>query len=144
MIWLLDVNVLIALGDANHPHRAAALRLFERSATVDGWATCPLTENAFLRIVGGAAYPGGPGSPGEARRLLDALCAAPGHAFWPDDLSLADTRIFPTLPASRQLTDLCLLGLAVKRGGRFATFDARIDPTLIPGGPAAYHLIPAS
>jgi hypothetical protein len=35
MIFLLDVNVLIALGDANHPHRLAALRFLESSATVD-------------------------------------------------------------------------------------------------------------
>jgi predicted nucleic acid-binding protein len=35
MIFLLDVNVLIALGDANHPHRLAALRFLESSTTVD-------------------------------------------------------------------------------------------------------------
>lgn len=94
MIQLLDANVLIALGDSNHSHRVAALRFFEKSATVEGWATCPLTENAFLRILGGRAYPGAPGSPGEARRLLDTLRAAPGHEFWPGDLSLSDNRFF--------------------------------------------------
>lgn len=143
MIQLLDANVLIALGDSNHPHRVAALRFFEKSATVEGWATCPLTENAFLRILGGHAYPGGPGSTAEARRLLDALSAAPGHAFWPDDLSLSDNRFFPTLPASRHLTDLYLLALAVKHDGRFATFDAGIDPSLVPGGQQAFYLIPS-
>jgi hypothetical protein len=29
-----------------------------------------------------------------------------------------------------------LLGLAIHHGGRFATFDRRIDPSAIPGGPA--------
>jgi hypothetical protein len=52
----------------------------------------------------------------------------PGHQFWPDDLSL---------------TDLYLLGLAVKHGGRFATFHSRIDPSLVPGGLTGYHLIPS-
>lgn len=51
MIYLLDANVLIALGDSNHPYRAVALRFFQQSATVEGWATCPLTENAFVRIL---------------------------------------------------------------------------------------------
>lgn len=143
MIHLLDANVLIALGDSNHSHRAAALRFFEKSATVEGWATCPLTENAFLRILGGSTYPGGPGFPGEARRLLETLRAAPGHVFWPDDLSLSDNRFFPTLPASSRLTDLYLLGLAVKHGGRFVTFDAGIDPALVLGGPRAFSLITA-
>jgi toxin-antitoxin system PIN domain toxin len=142
MIQLLDANALIALGDANHPHREAALRFFKESATVAGWATCPLTENAFLRILGGSGYPDGPGTPSEARLLLSRLLAAPGHQFWSDDLSLGDTGLFPVLPASRHLTDLYLLGLAVKRGGRLATFDAGIDPAWVPGGAAALLLIP--
>lgn len=141
MIHLLDANVLIALGDSNHPHRAAALRFFQESATVDGWATCPLTENAFLRVLGGAHYPGGPGSPRKVRPLLHSLQAAPGHQFWPDDVTFSDTRLFPDLPASKHLTDLYLLALAVKRGGRLATFDAGIDASLVPGGPMAYHVI---
>lgn len=141
MIHLLDANVLIALGDSNHPHRAAALRFFQGSATVDGWATCPLTENAFRRVLGGANYPSGPGSPRKARPLLHSLLAAPGHRFWPDDVTLADSRHFPSLPASKHLTNIYLLALAVKRGGRLATFDVGIDASLVPGGPAAYHVI---
>lgn len=64
------------------------------------------------------------------------------HGALSDDLSLADTGRFPVLPASRHLTDLYLLGLAAKRGGRLATFDAGIDPTWVPGGAAALLLIP--
>jgi uncharacterized protein len=141
VIQLLDVNVLIALGDANHPFRAAALRFFEKSATVEGWATCPLTENAFLRILSQPSYPRTVGSPAEARRLLLRLIAAPGHQFWPDDISLTDNRLLPALPVSKHLTDLYLLALAVKRGGRFATFDQGLDASLVPGGPAAYFNI---
>jgi toxin-antitoxin system PIN domain toxin len=142
MIQLLDSNVLIALGDGNHPHRTAAIRFFETCATVQGWATCPLTENAFLRILGASSYHRSPGPPEEVRRILQRLLSAPGHQFWADDLSLSDTRFFPALPSSKHLTDLYLLGLAVKHGGRFATFDARIDATLIPGGSVAYYQIP--
>jgi len=142
MIYLLDTNVLIALGDSNHPHRAAALRFFEQHATVEGWSTCPLTENAFIRILGGSSYPGSPCSTSEARRILVSLLNAPGQQFWPDDLSISDTRFFPALPVSKDLTDLYLLGLAVKHGGCLATFDRRIDPSLISGGPHALHLIP--
>jgi len=134
MIHLLDVNVLIALGDANHCHSELAVRFFEDIAVHGGWATCPLTENAFLRIFGNPNYPGGPGSPQEARRVLTSILAAPGYRFWPDDQSLSDTRKFPLLPSSAHLTDLYLLSLAVSKGGIFATFDGRIDSSMISGG----------
>ena len=110
---------------------------FESEAVPRGWATCPLTENAFLRILSQRSYPRTLGSPTEARRVLRRLLASPGHQFWPDDLSLADTRHFPALPESKALTDLYLLALAVKHGGRLATLDAGIDASIIPGGPAA-------
>lgn len=144
MITLLDASVLIALGDAGHVHEAAALRFFESEAVSGGWATCPLTENAFLRVLSHHAYPRSLGSPMEARRLLSRLLASPGHQFWPDDLSLTDTRLYPVLPGSKQLTDYFLLALAVKHGGRFASFDAGIDASLIPGGTTALRLIPTA
>jgi uncharacterized protein len=140
-MFLLDANVLIALGDADHVHHDRAMRFFGGHAVTGGWATCPLTENAFLRILGHAGYQGGPGSPELARRSLLSIITVPGHQFWPDSVSLADTRSFPSLPPSGRLTDLYLLALAVQRGGRLATLDRRIDPGLISGGPDAYHVI---
>lgn len=142
MITLLDASVLIALGDAGHVHEAAALRFFENEAVPGGWATCPITENAFLRILSHPAYPRSLGSPAEARRVLSRLLAAPGHQFWPDDISLTDTRLCPALPDSQHLTDHFLLALAVKHGGRLATFDTGIAASLVPGGAATLHLIP--
>jgi toxin-antitoxin system PIN domain toxin len=140
MIYLLDSNVLIALLDAEHGHHAAAKRFFS-SVQFHGWATCPLTENAALRIMGRYGASHGPDSPAAARVLLHTLLNRPSHQFWPDDVSLSDSLMFPSLPGSKHLTDLYLLGLAVKHGGRFATFDKKIDASLIPGGPAAYYVI---
>jgi hypothetical protein len=103
--------------------------------------TCPLAENGFLRIFGDCRHPGGAGDPQSARLILDGVMATPGHQFWPDDLSLADRLHFPALPSSKHLTDLYLLGLAVKHGARFATFDHSIDASILSGGPAAYFPI---
>jgi toxin-antitoxin system PIN domain toxin len=143
MIYLLDINVLIALCDPAHPHALAARHFFQSTLSAEGWATCPLVENGFLRIFGDHRYPGGPGNPQSARLILDGLLASAGHQFWPDDLSLADRSVFPTLPPSPNLTNLYLLGLAIKHGARFATFDHSIDATLLPGGPSAYFPIPS-
>ena len=140
-MFLLDINILIALADADHPHhdRAAAFFLGIRQR---GWSSSPLTENGFLRIIGHPNYPKGPGSPALARRLLDQFCAQPGHQFWPDTLTLRDTKAYPVLPHSGGLTDYYLLALAVKRKGKLATLDRRIDPNVIVGGNAGYFPIP--
>lgn len=60
----------------------------------------------------------------------------------PDALSLLDTKRFARLPAPKHLSDLYLLALAVKHGGRLITFDARIDPNLTPGGAKALVILP--
>ena len=144
MIHLLDINVLIALCDPAHPHASPARHFFQSTLARDGWATCPLVENGFLRILGDPRYPGGPGNPQSARLILDGVLASPGHQFWPDDSSLTDRIVFPTLPSSKHLTDLYLLGLAIKHGARFATFDHSLDASILPGGPAAYFPIASS
>jgi len=56
--YLLDVNVLIALIDPAHVQHDTAHVWFASTGS-HSWATCPLTENGVLRIVGhgGAANP---------------------------------------------------------------------------------------
>lgn len=140
---LLDVNLLVALCDADHVHHRSAALWF-RAHRAGGWATCPLTENGLLRVMGHTGYPGGPGSPEGVRPLLQHLCSIPGHVFWEDSVSAADSRALPSLHGitSRQLTDIYLLALAVHRGGGFATLDSRIDPSPVPGGSQALVVVP--
>ena len=139
-MFLLDVNLLIALLDEWHPHHGAALAFFP-GAQARGWATCPITENGFLRILGHPGYREGPGTAEGARKLLTALCASPGHQFWPDEATLRDMKQLPKLPASGHLTDVYLLALAARRGGQLATFDRRIDPKWVVGGAKALQLL---
>lgn len=144
MISLLDVNVLIALADTEHSHATAALNYFQNYAVRNGWATCPLTENAFLRIFGNPKYPNGPGSPQEARLVLKSIIAAPGHQFWEDGISLNNDKLVQILPRSPHLTDCYLLALANSKGARLATFDRSIDSSLIKGAKKSLHVIDSS
>jgi uncharacterized protein len=131
---LLDVNVLLALADSLHPHHQRA-KIFFVNRQPDAWATCPLVENGFLRILSGSSYANRVDSTKTARIVLDQMIrSTPGHQFWPDDLSLRDSINFPDLPHAKHLTDCYLLALAVKRGGKFVTFDRRIDPSWVVGG----------
>jgi hypothetical protein len=140
LVFLLDVNLLIALLDEWHPRHDPALAFFP-GAQARGWATCPITENGFLRILGHPQYRQGPGTAEGARTLLAALCASPGHQFWPDEATLRDMRLLARLPSSGQLTDAYLLALAVKRGGQLVTFDRRIDPVWVDGGAKALRVL---
>ena len=53
---LLDVSILLALFDRDHHHHATAMAWWTANQR-DGWASCPLTENGFVRIVSQPAYP---------------------------------------------------------------------------------------
>lgn len=127
MIALLDVNVLVALFDAAHLHHERAHAWFELRRHV-GWASCPLTENGFLRVVSHPAYPGRRMPLAEAGRRLAEARASGGHHFWPDELSLCDGARFDLAAAGvgSQVNDVYLLGLAFARGGKLATFDRAI------------------
>ena len=137
MTALLDTSVLIALLDPAHTFHASAARWFLERAD-DGWATCPVTQNGFVRIVSHSSYP-------KAVAVADALqtmrqaCGHAAHVFWPDDIALSDQALFDDahLLASGQVTDTYLLGLAVQHGARFVTLDRRIDVATVRGASPA-------
>jgi uncharacterized protein len=138
---LLDVNVLIALGDSQHPHFLAAT-LWLKSHAASGWATCPITENGFMRILGHPSYHQGKGSLAVAAEILEGMKEVGSHRFIPDDLSLPSTLATLKGISSGQLTDVYLLALAVKHGMRFLTLDRKINLSLVPGGSAACVQLP--
>ncbi|MGR9263884.1 TA system VapC family ribonuclease toxin [Rhizobium leguminosarum] len=86
MTFLLDVNVLIALIDPGHVAHDDAHEWFAAMGQT-AWATCPITENGVIRIVGNPKYPNSPGSPSLVMEIVRKLRALPGHSFWPDDVS---------------------------------------------------------
>ncbi len=137
---LLDVNVLIALLDADHAMHAGATAWFAAHA-YDGWASCPITQNGCVRVMSHPAYPKPLPAAAVVARLGEA-CAAPEHAFWADDLAITDGQAVDAarIHGPRQLTDVYLLALAVRHGGRFATFDGAVARSAVVGAHAR-HLV---
>src|SRR5262245_352498 len=123
---LLDVSVLLALFDAGHIQHQRAIAWCRANAKA-GWASCPLTQNGFVRIVCQPKYP-------RPARLRDALgvlrqqIAEADHEFWPDDISITDAELFDPafILGPSQIADVYLLGLAVNNGGWLVTFDRGI------------------
>jgi len=137
-IALLDVNVLIALFDPGHVHHDVAHDWFAEDGKA-GWATCPLTENGFVRVVANLPKRGEFLPVPEVAAIFAKFCASGGHEFWPDTLSLADDRLFDMaeVRGHRQITDVYLLGLAVKHGGRLITFDSGVRLGAVKGATSA-------
>ncbi|RMF12350.1 MAG: PIN domain-containing protein [Candidatus Dadabacteria bacterium] len=130
---LLDVNVLIALFDANHVRHDDARAWLEGSID-HGWASCPITQNGFLRIITTPAYPA-PIPFGQAVELLADATATRWHQFWPDDVSLLSASLIrhDRIHGPKQITDSYLLALAVAHEGRFVTFDRHISVDTVHG-----------
>lgn len=145
MTYLLDVNVLIALIDPAHVSHDDAHEWFAAEGQTS-WATCPITENGVLRILGNPKYPNSPGSPAIVAGIVQKLRGLSGFNFWPEDLSLVDCEhVDPSrILTSAQVTDTFLLALAKVRGGRMATFDRRLSVEAVARGKDTLHLIPTT
>jgi len=131
---LLDLNILTALFWPAHEHHAAAHAWFRDRAHAR-WATCPLTQLGFVRLVTNPAFSRDALSPAEAVELLAQNVAHAQHEFWSEGLQLsaAVQGIESRLLGYRQLTDAYLLSLARQHKGVLATFDRGLR-TLAEGG----------
>jgi uncharacterized protein len=133
-VILLDVNALIALlWPSSEFH--LLVRTWFRDHASNGWATCPITQCGFVRVISNPALSPDAPSIAEALSLLQLNLAHSGHVFWPDDLDLvgAITHSGARLQGHRQITDAYLLGLAMQRKGQLATLDRSLV-TLLPRG----------
>jgi toxin-antitoxin system PIN domain toxin len=131
--FLLDVSVLLALVDDEHEFFQVA-HAWVRSLDRVSWASCPITQNGFVRIYSQPKYVHAvPVS--EACRRLERMIALTDHQFWPDDISILDPAGVrrDRLVGHRQITDAYLLALAVKHGGRLVTFDRAVPIDAVVG-----------
>jgi len=130
MIYLLDVNALVALGFTNHEFHSRVAHWVGANNSPQ-LASCAITELGFLRVLVQAPAYGFTVS--QARSLLLRLKQAPAcpPAFVPDG---QDVSYLPGwVKAPKQATNGHLSHLAKAHGALLATLDENI-----PGS----HLIP--
>jgi toxin-antitoxin system PIN domain toxin len=140
--FLLDVNVLIALLWPAHEGHLQAQHWFDRNSH-EGWATCPFTQAAFVRIVTNPAFSSDAVTPQEAVKLLSSNLDNPSHRFWGDEISFVQA-VQPferRLKAHQQVTDAYLLGLAIHKKGKLATMDRAFVALLPEKSPERDHLV---
>ncbi len=130
MIYLLDVNALIALGLVDHEfHSRVASWVKSGGTTV--FATCSITELGFVRVLAHAPAYGIAVT--QARTALLRLKSAAGSRF----TFISDGQDISQLPGwvrtPKQITDGHLSKLASANGAVFATLDESIPGSyLIP------------
>ncbi|HYU19592.1 MAG TPA: TA system VapC family ribonuclease toxin [Chloroflexota bacterium] len=134
------MNLLLALTDPMNVHHETAHIWFAQTGRLS-WATCPITENGFVRIASHPRYPNRPGSVGAVLEILSQLCAAEGHQFWSENVSIRDLIGPDQLISHAQVTDAFLLGLAVHQAGKLATLDQRLPVAAVRGGADRVELI---
>ena len=139
MRCLPDVNILIALLDGNHVFHTR----------VHGWlaphkgglATCAITQNGAIRVMSQPRYSSVISlSAAQVKQQLQMGLARQDHAYWPCNETLMDDGLFDwsRIHGHAQLTDIYLLGLAVRRKGVLVTFDRRIPIAAVKGASKAH------
>jgi predicted nucleic acid-binding protein len=132
MIYLLDVNALLAMGCERHIHHQRVTQWRESLASSVRLATCAITELGFVRIASGKAA--------LAKNLTHAQTELQRVKASEDLLFLGDALGADRLPqwvrTSAQTTDGHLLELARVHQARLATLDAGIPGAeFIPADP---------
>ena len=133
-IDLPDVSVLVALHDVKYIGHEKSHDWLTQSGSL-GWATCPLTENGFVRVFTQRQYPNNLTGVSATLSLLETLIQnyESMHRFWADEISLRDRSLFnpPIIKGHKQITDVYLLGLCQKYGGTFVTLDTGVTTASI-------------
>ena len=125
--FLLDANVLIALAWPEHVAHQRVGHWFAQYSR-NGWATCPFTQAAFVRVLSNPAFSSRALTPANALQVLKRNTELPHHRFWADSISLLESiaTLPSTLSGHQQVTDVYLIGLARHNRAKFATLDTKL------------------
>jgi toxin-antitoxin system PIN domain toxin len=133
-MYLLDVNVLVAILDPQHVSHSVCLRWFLRNSA-KGWATCPLTENGLVRVLIQPAVGLGRFRASDVLDLIADFRRHKHHVWLLDDVSLCDEdrRFTDRISRPDHVSDAYLLSLCRRSGLKLATQDHKLEPALAPG-----------
>ncbi len=123
MLYLLDVNALVALGFDHHEFHTR-MTAWMQAEKFPPLATCSITELGFVRVLAQAQGYGF--SVGQARTLLLRLkkSTSLSHTLLPDDHDISHLPAW--VKAAKQVTDGHLVQLAGGHGAVLATLDEHI------------------
>ena len=142
MRCLPDGTILIALLDGNHVfHTPVPDWLGPHQG---GLATCAITHNGAIRIMSQPRYSSLISlTAAQVKQQLQMGLTSQDHVYWPCNESLLDDRLFDwsRIHGPAQLTDIYLLGLAVRHKACLVTLDRNIAINTVHGAKAQNLLV---
>lgn len=140
-MYLLDVNVLIALAWDDHVHHARAHAWFGRLAS-DSFATCNTTQSAFIRLSLNPNIVQCQITAIDAFEMLESLTGHPNHVFCEDGPLEPKLPAWRALKSYKQVTDTNLFLIARRHDRKLATFDEEIRTRLRDEDAAWIEVVP--
>jgi predicted nucleic acid-binding protein len=122
--YLLDVNVLVALGIGDHEFHTSVAMWLRTLSSDDELMTCAITELAFVRVLAQLSQTELSIAAAKALLLQVKLDGAFKFTFLMDDLDA--TRLPGWVKTPKQTTDGHLAALAKANDATFATLDRSI------------------
>jgi hypothetical protein len=128
---LLDANALIALTWTQHEHHERVSRWF-KAHSAEGWATCALTQAAFVRVIAQPAFSGRAIGISDIAELFLRNLEHPKHRYLTLDFGFEHVMGSCTggILGHRQVTDAWLLAAAIRHKVRLLTLDSGIKQLL--------------
>lgn len=124
-VFLLDLNVLLALAWQGHTHHLRAREWFQKTR-MGAWHTCALTQSGFLRLSCNPMVVRAVLSAARARQILLSLTAHADHRYLddlPSPLLPEFDGIWTRVQGHQQISDAYLVCVARHHQVKLATLD---------------------
>jgi uncharacterized protein len=141
-VYLLDVNILIALAWDNHEHHARAHTWFRKLGAIS-FATCNVTQSGFLRLSLNPNVVHSQITIADAFAKLESFTKHPSHKFCEDGPLQADSPAWQMVTSHKQVTDTNLRLIAHRHSRKLVTLDEGIWNRLPDNEKAWVEILPA-
>lgn len=140
-MYLLDVNLLIALAWDDHVHHDRAHLWFGKLGATP-FATCNTTQSGFVRVSFNRKAMNCSLGIDEIFTKLESFTHHAMHQFWEDGPLQTQASVWRNITSHKQVTDTNLASISHQRRGKLATLDEGIKSKLTVTERAWVEVIP--
>ena len=140
-MYLLDVNVLIALAWDDHEHHAPAHAWFAQLAGAS-FATCNVTQSGFVRLSLNPGVVHCQIGVADVFKMLESFTKHPNHTFCEDGPLQTELSAWQKITSYKQVTDTNLRLITHHHRRKLVTFDGGLQNRLSNDEKSSVEVIP--